>query len=94
MNNMEMLQNNTELLEQLDKAQSPEEIATVLRAEGYEVTDENAKAAYEYKCNGELNEDMLDQVAGGFGITAFLVTSYVVFTIAVYGAAYAGSKMF
>ena len=68
MNTMEMLRNDTELLEQLDKAQSAEEIATLMRGKGYEVTDENAAAAFAYKNSEELNEDMLDNVAGGSGI--------------------------
>ena len=91
MNTMEMLKNDTELLEQLDKAQSAEEIATLMRAKGYEVTDENAAAAVAYKTNEELNEDMLDNVAGGV-VLELVVGAYVVGTIAAYGTAFAMSK--
>ena len=59
---------NTEISEELqaklEQAQSVAEIAELLRAEGYDVTEEQllelAKAE-----EGELNEDALDEVAGG-----------------------------
>lgn len=93
MENMEMLKNDTELMEALEKAQSAEEIAALLRAKGYEVTDENAQAAFAYKNgDGELSEEMLDDVAGGLLIETVIVGGYIIGTIAVYGTAFALSK--
>ena len=91
MKDLEMLRNDTELLEQLDNAQSAEEIATLMRGKGYEVTDENAAAAFAYKNSEELNEDMLDNVAGGLFVE-FMVGAYVVGVIAAYGTAFVASR--
>lgn len=92
--NIENLKSDTELLEQVEKAGSAEEIAELLRARGLEVTDENAQAAYEYKVkaqSGELNEEALDEVAGG-GIITGIVVGWTVVNVAVHGTAFALSK--
>ena len=92
MNDLEMLRNDTELLEQLGEAQSAEEIAALVRAKGYEVTDENAQAAFAYKTGDcELNEEMLDHVSGGL-VLEFVTACYIIGTIAAYGTAYAMSR--
>ena len=55
-----------ELLQKLSVAKSPEELLEIAKANGAEMTAEQAKAAYDRLCgSGELSDDDLDKVAGG-----------------------------
>ena len=55
-----------ELLEKAKQAKTPEELATLAKENGIEMTPESAKAYFDqlYQA-GELGDDELDSVAGG-----------------------------
>ena len=55
-----------ELLQKLSVAKSPEELLEIAKANGEELTAEQAKVAYDRLCgSGELSDDDLDKIAGG-----------------------------
>ena len=55
-----------EILQKLRAAKSPEELMDIAKANGAELTAEQAKAAYDRLCgSGELSDDDLEKVAGG-----------------------------
>ena len=55
-----------EILQKLKTAKSPEELLEIAKANGAEMTAEQAKVAYDRLCgSGELSDDDLDKVAGG-----------------------------
>ena len=55
-----------EILQKLRVAKSPEEFMEIAKANGAELTAEQAKAGYNRLCgSGELSDDDLEKVAGG-----------------------------
>ena len=55
-----------EILKKLRAAKSPEEFLGIAKANGTELTAEQAKAGYDRLCgSGELSDDDLDKIAGG-----------------------------
>lgn len=57
--------------EELQKAQSPEELSEALKKYGIECSAEELNDAItSMQSNGELSEDALDSVAGGFSVGA------------------------
>ena len=55
-----------EILKKLRAAKSPEEFLDIAKANGTELTAEQAKAGYDRLCgSGELSDDDLDKIAGG-----------------------------
>ena len=55
-----------EILQKLSVAKSPEELLEIAKANGKELTAEQAKVAYDCLCgSGELSDEDLDKVAGG-----------------------------
>ena len=57
---------NTELLEKAKEAKSAEELLSLAKENGIEMTDEEGAAYFaQMKKNGELSDEELDNVAGG-----------------------------
>ncbi len=57
---------NTELLEKAKEAKSTEELLSLAKENGIEMTDEEGAAYFaQMKKNGELSDEELDNVAGG-----------------------------
>ena len=55
-----------EILQKLRTAKSAEELRDIAKANGKELTAEEAKAAFDDLCgSGELSDDDLEKVAGG-----------------------------
>ncbi len=55
-----------ELIEKAKQAKTPEELIAIAKENGTELTEENAKAYFaQLHKTGELNDDELDNVAGG-----------------------------
>ena len=55
-----------ELIESAKKAKSIEELLTLAKENGFELSEEEAKAYYEqFHKTGEMSDDELDNVAGG-----------------------------
>ena len=55
-----------EIMEKLKAAKSAEELLDIAKANGEELTAEQAKVAYDRLCgSGELSDDDLEKVAGG-----------------------------
>jgi predicted ribosomally synthesized peptide with nif11-like leader len=64
---IEALKENKEFLAKIANLKNPEDIAAAFRAEGIEVTDEEIEKALNIIGeNGELNENALEEVSGGF----------------------------
>lgn len=57
--------------EQINAAASLEEVATLLKAKGADVTAQGLKSAMNAE-EGELDEDALDAVAGGLSILSWI----------------------
>lgn len=57
---------STEMIEKAKAAQSPEELQTLAKENGWEMTDESAQAYFaQLNKSGELSDNELDNVAGG-----------------------------
>ena len=58
---------NKELLETAKTAKTPEELTALAKANGVELTGEDAKACFDrlHPVTGELSDDELNNVAGG-----------------------------
>ena len=61
----ELLQNE-EIAEKLENASSVTEVAELLRAQGLAITEEQTKKAEALAQKDELDEELLESVAGGF----------------------------
>ena len=63
-----------EMLEKALKCETADELMTLAKAEGFELTKEEAEAYMAEMDNMELDEDALDKVAGGsyFGSGCFI----------------------
>ena len=61
------MQNNQELFAKAKEAKTPEELLSLAKENGIEMTDESANAYFEiiHPKAGELADDELDNVAGG-----------------------------
>ena len=65
---------NSSLQERLQQVKTPEDILQIAREQGYEFTAEEmnlATQAVEEVASGELSDEELESVAGGFGIPSF-----------------------
>ena len=63
--NYEGLMQDAELKEKLENAQTLAEVVEIYKTKGIEVTEEQLQAALDAPENGELNEETLENVAGG-----------------------------
>ncbi len=55
-----------ELLQKLNKANSPEELIALAKEDGFELSEEKAKELYDTLRSGtELSDEALENVAGG-----------------------------
>ena len=61
----ELLQNE-EIAEKLENASSVTEVAELLRAQGLAITEEQTKKAEALAQKDELDEELLESVAGGY----------------------------
>ena len=61
------MENNQELLAKAKQAKNPDELMSLAKENGIEMTEESAKAYFEqlHPKTGELADDELDNVAGG-----------------------------
>ena len=57
--------NIKELLEKLQTAKSAEELIEMAKAEGAEITAEDAQKLFSQISGGELSDEVLEKVAGG-----------------------------
>jgi len=64
---LEQLKNDPAFIEEIRNAEDAEEMAKLFMAKGIEVTTAQIEALFQEEGEGELNEDDLDNVAGGFG---------------------------
>ena len=66
-------------VEKLASVTTAAEVAAVFRAEGLDMTEDDARQVMEYVTHeGELSEDALDTVAGGIVWTAVYVSCFVI----------------
>ncbi|MBR2731162.1 MAG: Nif11-like leader peptide family RiPP precursor [Clostridia bacterium] len=63
---IDALMQDENFVEKFKAAGSPEEITALYKQQGIEITEENAKASYDYMHGtGELDESALEKVSGG-----------------------------
>ena len=65
---LENLQNDKEFMDKLAEANDVESIKALLAAKGIEMSDEEIKEALDRSDGGELSENDLENVAGGFSV--------------------------
>ena len=58
--------NKEELIAKLKEAKSVDELLALAKENGVEIAPEKAKELFEHLSSGELSDDALDEVAGGF----------------------------
>ena len=56
---------NNEIFAKLKEAKSAEELVEIAKANGAEITAENAQKLFSQISGGELSEDDLEKIAGG-----------------------------
>lgn len=88
----EAVLNNEAVLERLAEAESEEELKRVFLDQGLELTETDlstiASNLKEIKDSGELSEEMLEAVSGGFALTAgFALVCIAGVTAGIVGAA-------
>ena len=84
----EELKKDIEFGRRLEAAESPEAIIALLAAEGVTVDPEDAKEVYEFlREPGELSDEMLDEVTGGFSIGLTVGACCALYGL-IYGTAY------
>lgn len=55
-------------------ATGPDELAALMRADGFDVTDEEVRSAQD--SHGELPDELLDQVSGGFAFLLPVIAAF------------------
>ncbi len=61
-----------EFMQKLNKANSPEELVALAKEDGFELSEEKAKELYDtLHAEGELSDDALEGVAGGYSCLDF-----------------------
>jgi len=84
----EELKQNAEFGQKLEAAASPDAIVALLAAEGVTVDPADAKKVYEFlRDPGELTDEMLDMVSGGFSIGLTVGACCALYGL-IYGTAY------
>lgn len=68
--NLEELMQNEEFTAKLEKARDLDEVLAMIRERGIEITTEEITSAYKKLNDGELDENALEDVAGGSIFTA------------------------
>ena len=58
--------NKEELIAKLKEAKSVDELLALAKENGVDIAPEKAKELFEQLSGGELSDDALDEVAGGF----------------------------
>jgi predicted ribosomally synthesized peptide with nif11-like leader len=78
MKKVEELSQNEEFKARIAQLESAEEIAAAFQAEGVKVTAEDLQTALAAQQSGELSEDSLEGVSGGFAATTIALAGLVV----------------
>ena len=65
-----MLNFNSEMMEKAKAAKSAEELLALAKENNVEMTAEEAKSCFEQINSKEIDDDLLDGVAGGIGVFA------------------------
>jgi predicted ribosomally synthesized peptide with nif11-like leader len=76
--NLEELMQNAEFTEKLEKAKDLDEVMTMIKEQGVEITKEELAAAMEQLNEGELDENSLEDVAGGMSLGRAVITGVAV----------------
>ena len=94
---LENLKNNEEFITKLGAAEDSQSVRKVFGEYGIELTIEEAGAIINYgrECNGELDEESLDEVSGGILVSTlgtWLIYCAVVYSAATFAQIYLDSK--